>query len=118
MRCVTACHQASSSNTLISPSLKANQKLAGTERIDHQREVAGIHSFIHSDGRRRRGPRAAALAEVGEHVGAPVDGRLVGGGILDAVHARWVATLVQEVQALALRRVLPVADAAVVAARP
>jgi hypothetical protein len=29
-----------------------------------------------------------------------------------------VATLVQEVQALALRRVLPVADAAVVAARP
>jgi hypothetical protein len=85
--------------------------------------VAG--RIIRSDGRRRHGRRAAALAEVGEDVGAPVDRQLVvgatataAGGVLDAVPARRVATLVRDVQALALRRVRPVAEAALVAARP
>lgn len=72
--------------------------------------------FIHSDG--RRGRCAAALAEVSEDVDAPVDRRLGGAGVLDAVHARWVATLERDVQATAIWWILPVAEAALVAARP
>lgn len=69
------------------------------------------------------GSAAAALAEVEEDVGAAVGvhGRDVDatvGGVPDAPLALWVAPDRREVQALALRRVRQVAEAALVAARP
>lgn len=64
---------------------------------------------------------AAALAEVGEEVRAPVDGPLVGavaGGEPEALSARRVAPARREVHAGALRRERQEAQAALVAARP
>ena len=83
--------------------------------------------------RRSRRRRAAALAEVCEHVRAPVgaDGAGAGGGgrhldaivvggerVPDALLAFRAAPVQRNVVALAVRRVLPVAKTAVVAARP
>jgi len=82
---------------------------------------------------RSRRRRAAALAEVCEHVRAPVgaDGAGAGGGgrhldaivvggerVPDALLALRAAPVQRNVVALAVRRVLPVAKTAVVAARP
>ena len=99
-------------------------------------QIDGVPSMPSEDltqERRSRCRRAAALAEVCEHVRAPVgaDGAGAGGGgrhldaivvggecVPDALLALRAAPVQRNVVALAVRRVLPVAKTAVVAARP
>ena len=109
----------------ISFSHEARKKLANSVDLSHAciQSEASTEECRFRHRRRRR--RAALLAEVSEDVIAAVgdDGAVAAAGTnsgtdLDAVLALRVASVHRDVIALAVRRQLPVAKTAVVAARP